>query len=426
MVTYHEMGKRLSVQKSNSDNPFKEVKSLADGIIHDPCLIGSFSVNCFLSDSQGNRLDPFAEGSILCNEIPQPGGRQNVSVVLPSMETVTLQKVKIAKEGFVTVQAIGITEVITVAIVPFFVAEKFFLCAPPGTVVKCHITEFECDSLIRCDANGNLEQVDISITVCQEIQMEAPVKIEIAATTCEPRAEIQVSCLPVVFPESCPMVFPPGTETLAHQEIGPSFSTGRSIRGGQQETLCINVQKVFDWVTRQVEVPLIIAKPTTTTSTTTTTTTSTTTTTTTEVPPFICCKHVETTFPPSLTEGEYTFNGTLHLASSVTGDVNICPPGIQGMCHPAGSHINIVFHDSPDASFAINNLQIISMSCLDGVVTIIAVADLHVGTTIFNNVTFRIEFTSTTISIMTEDVTTTGNLFIAMIMTPVTITDCTG
>jgi hypothetical protein len=146
------------------------------------------TVECFLSDEFGKPLDPLDEGSICCVEITQPGGRQDVQVTLPTGEVVTLQK-------------------------PFQVAEKFFLCAPPGTFLQCHITDFECDAQLiffPCTGtNGTDEfQLDISINMCQDIQMEAMVKLEILADFCQPRPELPFECPPRPFPPQCPTVFP--------------------------------------------------------------------------------------------------------------------------------------------------------------------------------------------------------------------------
>ncbi|AMA73265.1 MULTISPECIES: hypothetical protein [Aneurinibacillus] len=176
------------------------------------------TVECFLSDEFGKPLDPLDEGSICCVEITQPGGRQDVQVTLPTGEVVTLQKVKVLKKGFVTVVLKVLPTVCEKPIIccvtkPFQVAEKFFLCAPPGTFLQCHITDFECDAQLiffPCTGtNGTDEfQLDISINMCQDIQMEAMVKLEILADFCQPRPELPFECPPRPFPPQCPTVFP--------------------------------------------------------------------------------------------------------------------------------------------------------------------------------------------------------------------------
>lgn len=176
------------------------------------------TVDCFLSDEQGRPLDPLEEGAICCVEISQPGGRQDVQVTLPSGQVVTLQKVKVLKKGFVTVvlkvlPALCTTPTICCVTQPFQVAEKFFLCAPHGTFLQCHITDFECDAqLIFFPGTGtggaDEFQLDISINMCQDIQMEALVKLEVMANFCQPRLELPFECPPRPFPPQCPTVFP--------------------------------------------------------------------------------------------------------------------------------------------------------------------------------------------------------------------------
>jgi hypothetical protein len=175
------------------------------------CSVPSPEVNCFLSDAAGN---PVTLDAIDCREIPQPGGvRENVTVNVNGV-AVTLQKVKVAKQGFVTVQVIDplTRTILGTTTIPWFVAEKFFLCAPPGTTLNCHITDFECDALLVCSTPpsgpSTFQELKISINMCQDIQMEAEVKLEITAAFCAPRAEIPFTCPPRTFPTQCPDVFP--------------------------------------------------------------------------------------------------------------------------------------------------------------------------------------------------------------------------
>ena len=181
-------------------NPFTETTG------HGVCSVPTPEVNCYLSDVHGN---PVTLADIDCREIPQPGGtRENVVVTVGGV-AVTLQKVKVAKQGFVTVQVIDprTRVILGQTIQPWHVAEKFFLCAPPGTTLNCHVTDFECDALLVCNGT-EFSELKISISMCQDIQMEAEIKLEITATLCAPRAEIPFTCPPRTFPTQCPDVFP--------------------------------------------------------------------------------------------------------------------------------------------------------------------------------------------------------------------------
>ncbi|PWW31901.1 hypothetical protein DFO73_101159 [Cytobacillus oceanisediminis] len=183
----------------------------------DPCafLGGNVTVECFPTDELGTPIDPLAPGAILCQEIPQPEGRATGQFQLPDGSTVTLQKVKVLKKGFVVVRVSNPQgETCTSNPIPWAVSEKFFLCAPPGTFLQCEITDFECDANLICrpaptpGAGFVFQQLDISINLCQNVQMEALVKLEITADFCQPRPDMPFVCPPLAFPPQCPTVFP--------------------------------------------------------------------------------------------------------------------------------------------------------------------------------------------------------------------------
>jgi hypothetical protein len=175
------------------------------------CSVPNPVINCYLSDAAGN---PISLNDIDCREIPQPGGvREEVSIMV-DCHHIKLQKVKVAKQGFVTVQVLNpqTREILGSATLPWFVAEKFFLCAPPGTTLNCQITEFECDALLVCltppSGPPTFQELKISINMCQDIQMEALAKVEIEACPCVPRPELPVGCPPASFPLQCQDIFP--------------------------------------------------------------------------------------------------------------------------------------------------------------------------------------------------------------------------
>lgn len=177
-----------------------------------------FSVRCFLSNKWGQPINPkdaLKDGSLICQEILQPGGREDVPVTLPTGETVTLQKVKVLVKGFVgvdVVDAAGTVICRTTKGIQFATAQTFILCAPEGTEVDCHISFFECDASLICmtEDQTNFQQLDISITLCLEVQMEAKVKLEVEGRFCKPREEILAAtlCPEDKFPPQCPEIFP--------------------------------------------------------------------------------------------------------------------------------------------------------------------------------------------------------------------------
>ncbi|WP_216828222.1 BMQ_0737 family morphogenetic spore coat protein [Alkalihalobacterium elongatum] len=176
------------------------------GSAANPCFFGN-RATCFLSDSNGNRLDFTDPKAIICEEI---GERQDVPVSLPSGQTIMLQRVRIIARGFFVVEIRdNLNRVVCVSDPQQFTSrpQQFILCAPEGTRVVCHLSTFSCNAILRCD-NSSFESLFVTIDFCLNVQMEAPVKIRIRAEFCEPREEIAVTCPAVSPPPQCPTVFP--------------------------------------------------------------------------------------------------------------------------------------------------------------------------------------------------------------------------
>jgi hypothetical protein len=177
----------------------------------DPCKsLGRHTVTrCFLSDSEGNPIDSLASPAVEIKEIVQPDGRLNVTSTLPNGDRVTLQKVKVLVKGFFVIEVSDAQgDVCLSDPQPFAVAQTFFLCAPPGTEVVGDITFFECDAHLICD-DDDFQQLDVSLTFCLDVQMEATVKVEVEGRFCRPRQELPVTICDVrQFPPQCPEIFP--------------------------------------------------------------------------------------------------------------------------------------------------------------------------------------------------------------------------
>ncbi|MDE5412688.1 hypothetical protein [Alkalihalobacterium chitinilyticum] len=199
-----------------------------DGYIPDadPCLIldchkgdsklgidcHTLNVECIITDAAGKPVDPEAPGGLICKEITDPRNRESFEFTLPTGDTVTLQKVKVLKKGFFIIKVSnGKGGVCYSDPQPFATVEKFFLCAPTGTKLQCEITDFQCEAVLCCNDDGTFNQVEVAISMCQNIQMEALVKLEITADFCQPRQEIPFECPPLPVPPQCPDVFPGNT-----------------------------------------------------------------------------------------------------------------------------------------------------------------------------------------------------------------------
>jgi hypothetical protein len=188
--------------------------------------VKEFIVECFISDSKGNPLDPLDEGSISCSEI---GDRKDVLVSPANRKTMTLQEVNIMKSGFIVVEVISRKRTKKTLPIPFHAIETLLLCAPVGTSVHCKITDFVCEARIIRDTNQNFQQLDIFITICQSVHSEAEVKLEVKGKFCVPRKEMTTSF----------------SESITHLVVGAVPSVH-----------CIRTSKVYDWVTFPANIKL--------------------------------------------------------------------------------------------------------------------------------------------------------------------------
>lgn len=193
---------------SKSDDNLKDFFKCDGSLIDDICKFldqhndpKDFTVVC--------KID---EDSIICQEIVQPDGRLNVTVTLPNGDKVTLQKVKVLVKGLADIAILDENDRVICKSkrpITFVTAQTFILCAPDGTDVECEVTFSECDASLIC--TNDFQQLDVSITLCLDVQVEADVKLEVEAKICKPREEdIQAIdiCPDREFPPQCPEVFP--------------------------------------------------------------------------------------------------------------------------------------------------------------------------------------------------------------------------
>lgn len=185
----------------------------------DPCLLfnangnlinscNQLNVNCIITNASGNPVNPEAPGAIICKELTDPNNRQSISTAFNG-EAVTLQKVKVLKKGFFILQVSnGNGVVCTSAPQSFTAVETFFLCAPKGTRLQCEISDFQCDAFLSCQENGTFSQLVVHMNMCQNIQMEAQVKLQVSANFCLPRQEFPFDCPAPPVPPQCPEIFP--------------------------------------------------------------------------------------------------------------------------------------------------------------------------------------------------------------------------
>lgn len=164
---------------------------------------------CTFLEAYPNYVTDCEITSVSCQEILQPGGRQQVTVNLSTGETITLEKVKILVNGAVRVFIRDNDTLLCRSDeIPFTAVQTFFLCAPENTDVQCRITYSQCDTDLTC--TDVVQQLNISILLCLDVQSEADVNLEIEAAICKPRKELPIDNIvcPVEFPPQCPEIFP--------------------------------------------------------------------------------------------------------------------------------------------------------------------------------------------------------------------------
>lgn len=183
-----------------------------DTLVSDVCsyfLPDLVNVRCVLVEPEPSEDDN--ENTDICREV---GERRDVFVEEFDTE---LQIVKVQKQGQfqIILESDNNNGCDPLFSEPtnFFVLEKFVLCAPEGTDVVCEIYDFDCEGSFICNGNGTDWTIDLVLLICQSIQVEAEVKIEIEGRICQPRPEIILpivskECPEFTFPPQCPTVFP--------------------------------------------------------------------------------------------------------------------------------------------------------------------------------------------------------------------------
>ncbi|WP_156965163.1 BMQ_0737 family morphogenetic spore coat protein [Pontibacillus litoralis] len=179
---------------------------------HDPCANDTgpfFDVECCISTGERTNSK--------CFEDPK-SPRQDVYVTMPDGKKQTLQLVTIIKKVEVVLSfkrkkpGYGIEHYCATKVIQF-PPEQLLLCAPEGTDVVCTILpSSQCFAFNeKCVTNEEKGfQIDLKLEVCQSIQVQANVKIEVDAKRCEPREILPLSaaCHDGIQAEECKDVFP--------------------------------------------------------------------------------------------------------------------------------------------------------------------------------------------------------------------------
>ncbi|WP_406945453.1 hypothetical protein ACJA3J_02845 [Halobacillus sp. SY10] len=208
-------------------------------------------LRCYLTNMEGIPVD-----APTCEELQQQGGRENIEVLLPGGEQAMLQIVRIKSEGYVVIE-VGDEDSLCISDpIPFCFVETLILCAQDGTTVSCEVMEFECQPCVNC-RDGEFESLDIQFNVCLSVQTEADVVIEVEAGFCQPREPITPPSCDFSVPNQCPPLFPLGREAQEvdkedEEECNSDVVKPKTLaRTRLQESACVSVAKVYDWVIQQ-------------------------------------------------------------------------------------------------------------------------------------------------------------------------------
>ncbi|MBA4494339.1 hypothetical protein ACFO25_05360 [Paenactinomyces guangxiensis] len=130
-------------------------------------------------------------------------------ITIPSPVTGTPVEVAIVRILFLVPVTISIfnetaptpTQICPPFVVPVRFSDDVVLCLPQPLNeenILCRITE------VNCSATGLIfdGEVEIEVSICKEVQVEAEVKLEVLAKFCQPRG-------PITLPEQPPFVCPP-------------------------------------------------------------------------------------------------------------------------------------------------------------------------------------------------------------------------
>lgn len=142
--------------------------------------------------------------------------REDMPYCLPNGKEITLQEVALQKTITVAAQ-VRVTRVNDM--VDTFEAisepisidcESVIMCAPEGTDVDCMILDSSLCRVSNLERDTGLTATGtVSLLICQGIQSNAMVKLEVLARFCQPRKEIKIPvCKTPIVPKQCDAIFP--------------------------------------------------------------------------------------------------------------------------------------------------------------------------------------------------------------------------
>ena len=193
--------------------------------------------------------------NLISEEVPQLGGREERVFMLPNGAEVILQRVNIRTTGTVTITL----EDDTTGSADFTVCESYYLCAPMGTEIIVQITNASCHICSIAFSEEGTE-VSVDIDFCQDVQSTASVVLDIEASFCNPREQVERSCPNPTRPPQCLVRFNNENDSLKEDCLVPCPIPSHP-SPQQEENLCIRTENVYDWVQNRVDTTVTITLP---------------------------------------------------------------------------------------------------------------------------------------------------------------------
>lgn len=151
-------------------------------------------VVCYLTDKNGNILDPYARNSIIYTEISSKN-RLHEQVELPSGQYITLYKIIVLIKGFITV---SIDDTFKSSPIPFKALKQFYLYAPKGTNLSLRTSKFNCFAIPIYTKNETINQAKIILNISTIVDAEAEVNLVIPAIDTFTISKENETCIPAL------------------------------------------------------------------------------------------------------------------------------------------------------------------------------------------------------------------------------------
>ncbi|MFZ7103237.1 MAG: DUF4183 domain-containing protein [Peptococcaceae bacterium] len=149
-------------------------------------------VVCYLTDKNGNILDPYAPGSIIYTVMPSKVYHSHKQVKFLAGEYLTLNRIIVAIQGFIT---IFIDDTCKSAPLPFKGFKQFFLYAPQGTDLSFRTYKFNCSAMPNYTENQTCKQVKIILNISTVVNSEAEVSLLIPALDAYTTSNEKQTCI---------------------------------------------------------------------------------------------------------------------------------------------------------------------------------------------------------------------------------------